>query len=204
MEKGQHFLIIKYSLDIEPECIEKHKEVIDKEGYCWFAKVGRCPSPYILNDVLSEETPKILLYAKGKVHLCDFETYTKDKPKKGMPEYYETELFRNMIYPDMYFKITSIEEMNINELSKYHVCSSGKSLSESMPRCMSSFILAEYPDPTKKRVRVIEKGVKRDKGRVLLDKNDCNYRKNGFCANKSCISYKYECERPSNCVKQKR
>ena len=41
--KGDKFLILRYSNGIY-DCIKKHKEVLNKIGYCWFGKIGVVPS----------------------------------------------------------------------------------------------------------------------------------------------------------------
>ena len=44
---------------------------------------------------------------------------------------------------------------------------------------------------------------KRKPKKVVLDKSSCMYKKNGKCANRSCINYEYECLRPRYCIKQR-
>ena len=40
--------------------------------------------------------------------------------------------------------------------------------------------------------------------RIKLTENDCVYRKAGKCGLKGFVNYQYECDRPANCIRQKR
>lgn len=209
MKPGQKILVLRYGNNIISDCIEKHQEVIKEYGYCWFGKIGTSPSTKIINALLAEDEPEIILYKKGKAHMCRLEEISDKKPDKGYPDYYQEYLYDQLIFPKVYFKLTSIEEIELKELDKCIVCSSLSHLMDTLNRSMSSFIFAMVPDPNAKAINVKEqtKGEKTKptrKKKDLLDKNDCVYRKDGKCSNRSCISYQYECEHPSVCIKQKR
>ncbi len=201
MKPGQQFILLRYSNNIVPDTIQKHMDVIDQYGYCWFGKIGVIPSAKIQSAILSEEDPRIILYAKGDAHECHLLDITNKKPSEGTPQYYETE----GIYPSVYFKLASIEPVESKELDKYKIVSTGRTLSDAIWHSMTSFFFAEWPDGSKKSVEVKStQATARKEKRPLLDKNDCFYRKDGKCTCRSCISYQYECERPSMCLKQKR
>ena len=209
MKPGQKILVLRYGNNIVPDCIGEHQKTIEQYGYCWFGKIGTSPSAKILNAVLAEEEPQVVLYVKAKAHICNLEAVTDKQPMEGCPEYYREYLFDQFIFPKIYFKLTGIEELPLSELGRCVVCSSKAPLLDTLNRSMSSFIFAELPDPDAKAPVPNEKANKtgspvRKEKRPLLDKNDCVYRKDGKCTCRSCISYQYECERPSMCLKQKR
>lgn len=91
--KGKKFLVVRYGNNIISDCIEKHKEVLVKEGYCWFGKIGTIPSEKSIKQVLNSEENYVVLYTKGKVFLCTFVDYTANKPTSAYPNYYDEYLF---------------------------------------------------------------------------------------------------------------
>ena len=201
MKKGQQFILLRYSNTIVPNTIEQHKAIIDELGYCWFGKIGVVPSAKIRKAILDEEEPCILLYTRGIVHECRLLDISEKKPAYGCPAYYETE----GIIPSVYFKLLSIDPVAIKELERYRVISTGSPLLDAVGRSMTSYFFAEWTDGTARTnvEKKIEKAAKKEK-RELLPPNDCVYRKEGKCTLKSCINYKYECDRPSRCLSQKR
>lgn len=205
MREGNKILILKYGTSNMYDCIDRHKAVIKKNGYCWFGKIGKMPGESKVKEVLVQECPQIVLYSQGKAYLCDVESYQIDKPNEGYPDYYDSFLFGRAIIPSMYFKLLSIKELEIEELAKCVICKSGRNVLETLTRSMNSFFYAELPDenytkpePKEKRERKPKKVVKKE-----VASNDCIYRIDGICENKRCISYEYECSRPSMCAKQK-
>ncbi len=147
-----------------------------------------------------------MLYTKSHAYECDFSEVLLDKPESGYPVYYETELFDKGIHPKSYFRLTSIKEVNLNELGKYIVVSSRNRLPETLYKSMSSYFFAEYPDKsaTTELTNSNNKRTHKNAKWELLPTNDCRYKKDGKCTLKSCINYKYDCDRPSMCIKQKR
>ena len=204
MRIGQQFLLLRYSNNIVSDTIEKHQAVINRLGYCWFGKISTVPSVKIQKAVLDEEEPKIILYTKGVAHECSLLAITDKKPTEGCPDYYEKE----GIYPSVYFKLSSIEPVESKELEQYRIISTGRLLPDAIWHSMTSYFFAEWPDTNaSKDIKEIDFKMKtssKEEKRPLLDKNDCIYRKNGKCTCRNCISYQYECERPSMCLKQKR
>lgn len=200
MKKGQRFILLRYSNNFVPDTIEQHKSVITELGYCWFGKMGIVPSGRIQKAILDEDEPKIILYTRGIAHECRLLAITEKTPMIGCPAYYETE----GVYPSVFFKLASIELVDISELERYHIISTGRRLSEAIWQSMSSFFFAEWPSGEKSapEKQVTSHCSKKEK-REISSKRDCVYRKNGKCTCRSCINYQYECDRPSMCLKQK-
>lgn len=206
LQENEKFLVLRYGTNIIPDCIEKHIEVINNTGYCWFGKIGVVPSQKALKQIAEQSTHRIVLYTKGKAYLCNFVDYTTNKPANHYPEYYNQYLFGQSKEPSIYFKLTSIDEIQLSVLDKAVVVSSRNRLQDTLNRSMSSYFLAEIPggkEDVKATTMIQNKDSSKTK-KELLPENDCRYRKDGKCTLKSCINYLYECDRPNRCLKQKR
>lgn len=203
LQQGQRLLILRYGKQIVENCIKLHQDIIDEIGYCWFGKLGTIPSKKSIEEMLDEEKPMMVLYARGAAYICSVEVVTYDKPENGYPDYYQTELFDKLMYPSIYFKLTSIQEIEVGDLNKFTVISSGNSAANTLMHSMSSFLFVSYG----KSVKVDEKPKKKEQRktkRELLPENDCVYKKDGKCGLRGFVSYQFECERPSTCMRQKR
>ena len=206
MVDGQKFLVIRFGTNIVEDCVEKHQDIIEQNGYCWFGKIGVVPSQKVLQSVFEEEKPTLILYTRNKAYICELLETTDKKPIEGYPKYYEDELFETGRVPKIYFKLRSIHKMELSELSKCIICSSGNGLLNTLNKSMSSFFVAEVPNSNSiRREDVTIKKTRPQKNKTnKLDINDCLYRKDGKCNLKGFVNYQYECTRPSNCIKQKR
>ncbi len=205
MDLGQQFLVLRFGTNIQPNCIEEHQKVIDRVGECWFGKIGVVPSNKAIKAVMAVEKPKLILYTKSHAYECDFTEVVLERPFMNYPDYYEVELFSKGIEPKSYYKLTTIKEVELQELNKYVVVSSRNKLTETLYKSMSSYFFAEYPDKDQMAPPVSRHKEKKSKyDKKLLPSNDCRYRKDGRCTLRSCINYKYKCERANMCIKQKR
>lgn len=201
LQQGQKLLVLRYGKQIVQNCIELHQEKTEELGYCWFGKLGTVPSKKSIEAVFEAEKPSIVLYARGAAYLCEISEVAYDKPNGGYPDYYEEELFQKFTYPTVYFKLVSIESLDVSALEKFRVVSSGNSAINTLLHSMSSFLFIEYGKVETLSVKPKEEKIKK---REPLPENDCLYRKDGRCSLKSFVNYQYECDRPSNCLRQKR
>lgn len=206
LREKQKLLIVRYGTEINSDCIELHKKLIEQYGFCWFGKIGVVPSKASITPVMREERPAIILYNRKGVFLCDVEEIIYSKPPAGYPDYYEQDLFANYMYPKCYMKLTSIDEINIDDVAGFYVVSSGNSALDTLNNSMSSFLFITRGQLSESEKRTIKESKRKESNvkRPMLPSNDCIYRKNGICTLKTCISYEFECERPSMCLKQKR
>lgn len=199
MKEGQKVLVVRYGANIISDCIEKHIEVVDEYGYCWFGKIGTSPSVKILDAVLAEEKPMIILYSKGNAYRASLLEISKDKPIEAYPNYYNEYLYAKELHPSLYFKITYIQRMDVKELEMYSVASSGNKLLSTLYSSMSSFFLAQYGKSTviAKKQRITDSANKTTAG-----SRECKFLEDGRCHNKRCINYQYECIHPELCLKR--
>lgn len=206
LKVGQKILIVRYGFDIEADCIELHKNIILTKGYCWFGKIGIVPSKSSYLPVLGEENPAMILYNRRAAYICDFLDIRFDKPDDGYPSYYQNALFDQYEFPGCYFKLGSISEIAQESLSEFYVVSSGNDALTTLNNTRTSFMFVSYGKLSQEeleRIRIKKANLQKD-NRPALSMNDCYYRKEGICTLKSCISYQYECDRPSSCAKQRR
>mgnify|MGYP000198128905 FL=1 len=199
---GQKLLILRYGKQIVDDCIELHQEVIENTGFCWFGKLGTVPAKKSIEAMLSEENPMLILYARNNAFICKVSDVIYDKPINGFPDYYRTELYDKKKFPTVYFKLTSIEVMNVMELNKFIVVSSGNRAINTLMHSMSSFLFVSYGKSLDIEDKVVsmKKSVKKEE----TVSADCMYRHDGYCGLKGFVNYQYECERPNNCIRQKR
>ena len=200
--KNKKILVLRYGVNIIEDCIERHKEVIEKYGYCWFGKIGRSPSEKVLKDVLPVAPGTVILYSRAGVYICELEEISVKTPQLGYPDYYETDIFNTGLQLSMYFKLKNIVDMNVSDLSNYIVSSSRNNLMDTLNKSMNSFFAVELRGSVLIREEVILKPTR--KKIEILGEKDCYYRKDEKCVNKSCVNYQYECLRPDVCLKQKR
>ena len=196
--RGQNILVLRYSSAIRIDIIEQHQAIIAERGYCWYGKLGGITREIVIHAIKISESPIIMLYSKGKAFLCDFVEMTTEKPIDGYPKYYDEQ----QIYPSCYFKLTSIEPVDLSILNHLYVRSSKRKLSEVFSKqCMSSTLLVAY-DEIKDLPKYVN--TQRSRSNEKLGKENCRFKKQGICTLSSCINYQYECDRPSACAKQKR
>lgn len=196
------------------DCMERHLEVLENNGFCWFGKLGTAPSESSIEKKIGNMPITIILYSQGKTHICSCSEITSSKPKNGYPKYYDKYLINRGMEPSVYFKLTSIAEFAPDDFNRCVSLKSGRKLNETVHRSMASFFYGIYTDEGftpiedviqthKYKSLTNNTGVgKRSKG-LKMDLNSCKYRENGLCTCKSSINYTYECDRPSSCLKQK-
>ncbi|MDD5792673.1 MAG: hypothetical protein PUD22_08830 [Erysipelotrichaceae bacterium] len=145
IKKMEKMLLVRYSDFLFSNCIEEHKKIIEKNGYCWFGKVGKQkPSKKFCDIVLKNERPMIFLHSAKKCYICDVENIVFEKPDdNAYPEYYNDILYDKGNYPSAYFKIRSCYEIEKAVLSNFIVSSSRNLLPSSLHSSMNSIFLVE-------------------------------------------------------------
>lgn len=193
-------LVLRYGANIIEDCIEEHISVIENKGFCWFAKLGRCPAKKTLDSIKLNETDNIILYSRQGCFSCSCSEICIKRPDENMPEYYQELIFDKGLTPSVYFKLDEIKAISTADLEGLVLVKSGNGILDTLYKSMNSFFLVENETLKKednKKLTKTAKGVK------MVD-DSCVYLKNGICNCKSFVNYQYECERPSNCVRQKK
>lgn len=122
--------------------IGAHNNLICKNGYVWYGKMGNAVSGVNIAKVLSEETPKILLIHSGSTerYWAYIEDIKSERPSfEEFPSYYHdmADKFKT------WFKIVRIEEAPKNVMSLCRVASSGQILSTASKHSMSPYFVIE-------------------------------------------------------------
>lgn len=195
-------LLLRYSDFHGIDTIKAHAEVIQENGRCWWAKIGKQPSQKYLQDFVEQNEKIVLLYTAGALFIGRLGSVRRGRPESCYPSYYERDIFDKDNEPEVYFELLSIEEIELDFLEEYVICSSGKEVLYDLKKTISSYMYIQHksiplpPKPERKPKKVKPR-------KAVLDKNSCIYKKQGNCGNRNCINYKYECERPQYCIKQK-
>lgn len=200
MKNNSIILLLRFSDNHGIDTIERHKSVIDENGFCWWAKIGKQPSEKYLKDFVSQEDPIILLYKPGHLYKCSYGGIINERPKDSYPKYYSGAVFGLEKEPSVYFKLNSIEEIKLDFLEDYIVRSSEKEVLYDLKKTISSYMFVQHKDAPRK-VKV-KREIKK-KTIAPVNTRGCVYRKNESCTNRNCINYKYECLHPELCLKQK-
>ena len=122
--------------------IVAHNEVIEKCGYVWYGKLGSAVSQKVIDEIMHNDVPKVLLIHSGKTgrYWAFVEKIQHSVPEKTqIPKYYResAENFKT------WFKVLKFENAPTNVLSTCRVASSQRPLSEVSRSSMSPYFIIE-------------------------------------------------------------
>lgn len=122
--------------------IAAHEEIIESNGYVWYGKLGSAVSKKVIDEILQNNHPKILLIHSGKTgrywaHIDKIQHEIPDR--KFIPKYYR----ENAGNFKTWFKVVRFEAAPSNVLSKCKVASSQRPLSEVSKSSMSPYFIIE-------------------------------------------------------------
>ena len=125
--------------------IDAHQALIDKYGFVWYGKMGSALSDKVVKDVLSYDSPRILLIHSGtnKRYWAYIDDISRNKPDlKYVPTYYHY-LANNV---KAWIRIVRIEKASSDVLSRCYVRSSGTQLSFVSQHSLSPYFIIRYDD----------------------------------------------------------
>jgi hypothetical protein len=122
--------------------IKAHENLLEKNGFVWYGKLGTQVSDKIIKEILNSNDPKVLLIHSGKperywVHVDKIQ---HDIPERNfIPKYYRDNagMFKTWI------RIRSIKSAEAKVLRQCRVRSSGRLLSEVSRSSMSPYFIIE-------------------------------------------------------------
>lgn len=127
------------------ECgtIAAHQALIDQNGFVWFAKSGQPISATIVNQILDEQDPRILLIQGGCTdcwwaHITDIQRELP--PAAEIPSYYRDKAANFKCW----FKVTRFEAAANNVMSQCFVTSSKRPLSLTSRFSISPHFIIDY------------------------------------------------------------
>lgn len=135
-------IALRFSDNFAPEdgTIAEHRKLIADRGYVWYGKLGGKVSLTVINELLNNQEPKILLIQSGKanrywafIQAVSYET----PPKTEIPEYYRD----NANVFNTWFKVKEIIDAPRDILAHCKVSSSNRLLSEASRSSMSPYFI---------------------------------------------------------------
>lgn len=127
----------------EPGTIAIHRNLIEENGYVWYGKLGNPISQKVIQELLSQKSPRILLIHSGKTDrywakVADIQR--KQPCLDEIPFYYreQAEEFKT------WFKFTDIEVAESDVMPKCKVASSGDTLSNVSRHSLSPYFIIDY------------------------------------------------------------
>lgn len=138
-------IALRFGEHFAPECgtIAAHQSVIDEYGYVWYGKMGSAVSLKVINDILNNEQPRILLIRSGKVerywaYISEIKHEVAEH--ETIPEYYRGTVDKFKTW----FKVVKFENAERDVMSKCFVSSSGAVLGEASKHSMSPYFIIDY------------------------------------------------------------
>lgn len=138
-------IALRYAEKFAPKegTIQAHKDLIEKNGFVWYGKMGSPVSDSNIQKILSQEKPRILLIHSGGIerYWAYISDIRKDKPSDNdFPSYYRSmaDKFKT------WFCIYKFELAERDIMSKCIVTSSRSVLSNASKYSMSPYFLIEY------------------------------------------------------------
>ncbi len=140
-------IALRFADNFAPEegTIISHSRLMEKNGCVWYGKLGAAVSQKVIDEIMKNDSPKILLIHSGKVgrYWLFIDKIQHSVPdKKLVPEYYR-EFADNF---NTWFRIVKIENAPSNVLSICKVASSGRPLSEVSKSSMSPYFIIEVEE----------------------------------------------------------
>ena len=140
-------IALRFSNKFAPNCgtIEAHNEMIEKNGYVWFGKLGNKIAASVFVDILKNDEPRILLIHSGATYRywAYVDKIQHEIPDRGdIPEYYrnEAEKFKT------WFRVIRFEDAPRDIMGKCTVASSGQVLGIASKHSMSPYFKIIAPD----------------------------------------------------------
>ncbi len=138
-------IALRFGEHFSPDCgtISAHEEIIKRQGYVWYGKMGTPVSQKAIDNIMSMDNPKILLIRSGKperywAYIKEINT-TIPEDTENIPSYYRntTEKFKT------WFKVESFEEAPKDIMKNFVVSSSKQLLSDVSKHSMSPYFMIE-------------------------------------------------------------
>lgn len=147
--KNEILILMRYSNKIESDCVNKHIDILNKNGKVWFAKCGNKLTNKNIDMFMNNNQHRIILYSRDGIFLANVTEIRFDKPKDCYPNYYD-ELFFNdkkdsysefTYTPSTYYCFDSIIELDETVISKFIMLRSEKPVLDVVNKTMTSQML---------------------------------------------------------------
>lgn len=138
-------IALRFSENFSPDggTIKAHMEIINKNGYVWYGKMGSRISDKVRREILKDSCDILLIRSGHSERYWAKVIEIADCPseKEFVPEYYreEIDLFHT------WFKVVSFTEAPKDIMSKCMVSSSKQLLGIVSKHSMSPYFVIDYP-----------------------------------------------------------
>lgn len=127
IEKGKNLICVRFVNLCGFDCVKEHNDLIERSGYVWFAKIGNKPAIKIMQKMIDDKTPYLLLKDPRNAYVAEFSEFREAKPSDGdYPEYYKTEIPPSRKI-SVWFKLKSIKRVENLNLLKNIILKSSRS-----------------------------------------------------------------------------
>lgn len=140
-------IALRFSENFSPEAgtIAAHQQLIESLGYVWYGKLGIPISAKVVEEIILNEDPRILLINSGKqdrywAHIT--EVSRSLPPLNEIPEYYRDISGKFKCW----FKVKSFEDAPRSIMSQCCVASSNSRLSDASKHSMSPYFIIIYEE----------------------------------------------------------
>lgn len=138
-------IALRFGENIAPECgnIKAHEDLISRYDEVWYGKFGSPLSNKVIDDILNNDDPKILLIQSGTSnrYWAHIKGISKEMPDlEKVPSYYHHEKARVKTW----FNVIEFEKADKDVMSKCTVASSGAVLSRASMHSMSPYFITDY------------------------------------------------------------
>ena len=140
-------IALRFSNNFAPESgtIAAHEELIARNGYVWYGKLGSPLSTKVIEAVLKNEDARFLLIHSGtqKRYWAHISAIQREQPNLGeVPEYYHDKADKIHAW----FKVTRFENADPKVMSHCVVASSQMPLSAASRHSMSPYFIIDYKE----------------------------------------------------------
>lgn len=138
---------LRYTDKFAPEngTIGAHNDLLKKNGYVWYGKMGNPISNSVIEKIMDNEEPRFLLIHSGSVerYWIYIDAISKERPDySDFPQYYHDISGRFKTW----FRVIRIEKAENKVMTKCKVISSGASLSEVSRHSMNPYYIIDYQE----------------------------------------------------------
>lgn len=135
---------LRFGEQFAPECgtMAAHQKVISEKEFVWYGKLGNPVSIAVAKEILSQDSPAILLISSGKQerYWAYINAIQRETPDiEWIPEYYRDKASQFKTW----FRVTRFEPAPKDVMSEWVVASSGKPLNEVSRHSMSPYFIIE-------------------------------------------------------------
>lgn len=142
MKSKENTIALRFADTFAPNegTIAAHQKMIEQQGFVWYGKLGAAVSSRVINEIMLNEFPRILLIHSGRArrYWAYIDKIQHEVPlAQEIPAYYRDNagIFKT------WFRVLRIEEAAKNVLSACIVASSKRPLSEVSKSSMSPYFI---------------------------------------------------------------